>query len=255
MATNTEARVPATKKISDRVLTIVVLACITLASILTCAWLYWQLGGSRLDAIPAGTGTEAAQPTGRQQTDLEALLPPGSTILETLQADVDNDGRRETLVAFNLPDEPGGLLVVDAEIGRERETWTVQPTTEGKVADLELADVNADHDFEILIHKATEDDKWHYLHIYDWDGTSLVGLDPHGGPLDDMDGFQSACLPPELRDVDMDGGLELMVYQDQSAHDRLSVLVYTWTGGMFAYEDALYVVGPVRPAHCGETLQ
>ena len=244
-----------TTEIRNRVLAVAILVCV----IVLCVWTFESISQNRRDSqltqMPPGTEAVVVPPTGQTQTDLEALLPEGSSIVKTLQADLDDDGQNESLAAFNLSHEAGGLLVVHSQTDREPQVWTVEPRPEGQVVDLVLVDVNADRDSEVLLHEALEDKKQHYLHILDWDGTSLVRLNPHDGPLDGMEGFQSDCLPSEFKDVNMDGALELLVYQDQPSYGRLTVLVYIWTNGVFAYDDANYVVGPSRPAHCAEVPQ
>lgn len=182
----------------------------------------------------------------------EDLLPAGTVVLSESRADVDEDGIEEIVIAFNDRDQPfavgaGGLLVVGTEEGHRYEAWRVQPSTEGRVAKLALEDINGDGNVEILLYKASEDGTRHYLHIHDWKTSAYVAITPRGGPLDGSQAFESAYYPPDFVDVDADGADELLVYKEEPGYQRLGVLAYIWTNGMFVYEDSYYVVGPSLP--------
>ena len=245
-------RTLAAKRGDVRLLTIIVLTCFTLIWVLTRVYIITMTQQPDLSPASAMLGEGAISPSNLRAQDIEDLLPPGTTLLERLEADLNNDGEPEIVLAFNDagdPDRSGmaGIAILVRDGDEYRKTWEVRPLSEGEAADVVVRDINMDGVLEVLLYKSTEDRAHHSLHIFAWDGADYLSITPHGGPLDGMEAFVSAYYPPDFADVDMDGSRELLAYEEQPAYERLEVLVYAWDGETLVYDNLYIVLGPPRP--------
>jgi hypothetical protein len=229
-------------------------AILLLGPALALAWMLIQ--GAAITYL-RGSQSPARQqdlvgPTKPEASDATAFLPPGTVLFNTLQADLDGDGLAERALVFNDGESPygpgmGGVVILDDEANGFSEAHESRPTSEGRVTDAAVRDINADGAPELLIYKSSEDGSAQNLCIYQWDGSAFAILVPHGGPLDAAQAFTSAYYPPKFTDVDMDGDKELLAYEDQPPHERLGVLVYVWDGEALVYKDSYIILGPERP--------
>jgi hypothetical protein len=196
-------------------------------------------------------GITTPEPNG-EAPDPMAFLPPGTVLFDALSADLDGDGSSERVLVFNDEESPyesgmGGVVLVKEGAGSPPDAYEVRPSSEGKVTDAAIRDINADGVPELLIYKSSEDETSHFLHLYSWDGSQLVNLAPDGGTPDGGDAFASTYYTSEFKDLDMDGDDELLTYEDQPQYERLKVLVYVWNGEAFVHDDLYIVLGPPRP--------
>jgi hypothetical protein len=229
-----------------------------LAVALTLSWILIEgplaayLRQSQLSAsVGELLGLTTPEPNG-EAPDAMAFLPPGTVLFDTLSADLDGDGSSERVLVFNDEESPygsemGGAVLLKEGAGSSSEASEVRPSSEGKVTDAAVRDINADGIPELLIYKSSEDQTSHFLYLYTWDGWQFVNLAPDGRALDGLDAFASIYYPPEFKDLDMDGDDELLTYEDQPEYERLKVLVYVWHGEAFVHDDLYIVLGPPRP--------
>ncbi len=195
----------------------------------------------------------AISPPSLQPQDPGHLLPPGTTLLERLEADLNNDGEPELVLAFHGAGGPyksdtAGISILVRDGDGYRKTWEAHPLSEGRVSDAMVRDVNVDRIPEILVFTTSEDEANHSLYILAWDGSTYSFLSPHGGPLADDTGFTSAYYAPEVRNVDSVPLDEIAVYEDKGSSERLRAIIYRWDGETYTYTDWITVLGPTRPS-------
>lgn len=198
--------------------------------------------------IPQTAG-QTFLPQNGQGVGPEDYLPPGTTLLDTLQADLDNDGASETVLAFNSEDhayEPGngGAVVVDDPTDHQpKTTWDMRPPSGGRLREIAIRDINVDGVLEVLLYKSTEDQTRHYLHIFAWNGASYAYLSTNG-----EEAVISAYYPPEVRNVDSGEAEELLLFVEVGSSERLRTIVYHWDGESYARADWITILGPLRRA-------
>lgn len=229
---------------------------------LACFSLTWLL-----TRVYVGTKTQQWQPFSRVLTSGEwktpvvnspapradAFLPPQTILLESLEADVDDDGRSDMVLIFNSQDDPygaaaGGVTIIAHDGDEYRKIWETRPLSEGRVADAVIRDVNCDGILEILLFKSTEDRAKHFLYIFAWNGTAYTHLGPDGGAVAGQEAFISAYYPPAVRNVDSTNLDEIVTFEDKASSDRLEAMVYRWNGKVYTYVDWIITLGPPRPS-------
>lgn len=242
-----EARRPA-----GWVLTIIVLTCLSLIWALTRVYITPITQQPDLSSPSAVVSEPAISSSDRHAQDAEHLLPPGTTLLERLEADLNNDGEPEIVLAFNDSGDPhksemAGIAILVADGDDYQNTWEVRPLSEGKAADVLVRDINLDGVLEVLLYKNTEDGTRHSLHIFAWDHTGYASLGPGLAVRGADEVFTSAFYPPQVRNVDSTAFEEIVVFEDESSSERLKVIVYQWDGEAYAPVDWMIMLGPLRP--------
>jgi hypothetical protein len=201
------------------------------------------LRGSQLPSPLAGLLTSVSTGRGEQPAD---LLPQGTVLLSTLQADLDNDGLSETLLVFNAEDTPyesgaGGVIVLDEAPDGSIAVSELRPRSEGSVTDAGIRDINLDGVLELLVYKSSEDETNHYLHVFAWRATGWTSLGPDG-----EEAFLSAYYPPQVRNIDSANSEEITVFEDSQSGERLDAVVYSWDGDNYTRADWIVTLGPLR---------
>jgi hypothetical protein len=228
-------------------------AWLLMVLILSCFTLIWVLSGvyvganmRRLQASSPQSVLEvgAAPPLDLHTPHLESLLPAESHIVSRLDADLDNDGREETVVAFNgesdgVQEGHTGLMVFEREGTSYSGAWQVLTGSERRVSALLVQEINRDGVVEILLFNTADDEIAHYLYVYAWRGPSYVPLRPRGGPFEGGEGFESAYYPPTLHDLDLDDSLDIVCFREGASDLVLDPIVYIWSGEAYAYTDLI----------------
>lgn len=237
------------KKSGVYVLTVLMLACITLIWVLSRVYLSPHLPEWEFLSLIPQTARQTAAPPNEQGLGPEGYLPPGTTLLETLQADLDNDGASEDVLIFNSQEHPyeqgmGGALVLDRDTNQQgTKTWQMRPPSEGRVAEPAIRDINLDGVLELLLYKSTEDGSKHLLHVFAWNGTEYAPLGPDGeGAL------VSAYYPAEVRNIDLTDSEEIVLFEGDGSSERLRAVVYRWDGEGYARAPWIIMLGPSRPS-------
>ncbi len=195
----------------------------------------------------APANEQTALPSSLQAQDAAQFLPPGSTLLELREADLNNDKESEFVLVFTgESDASGSAMAGAAVVARDgedyRKTWEMQLSSPAQVDDLVIDDINLDHILEVLVFQSTGDGAEQLLHIFAWNGAEYAVLGADGeGP------FVSAYYPPEVRNVDSTGIDEIVVFEDDSSSERLKAVIYRWTGESYTSVDWIIVPGRPRP--------
>lgn len=230
-----------------RLLAIIALTCLMSVWVLTRVHIITMRQQPDLSPASAMLGERAISPSNQQAQDVEDLLPPGTTLLERLEADLNNDGESELVLDFNDagdPDKSGmaGIAILVRDGDDYRKTWEVRPSSEGGAADVLVRDINMDGVLEVLLYKSTEDRAHHSLHIFAWNGTRYASLSADG-----EEAFVSTYYPPEVRNVDSTDLEEVVVFKDDLSSQRLKAVIYRWDGEAYVSVDWIIMLGPPRP--------
>jgi hypothetical protein len=203
-----------------------------------------QLHPSESSVLP---DEQTAPPSSLQAQDAAQFLPPGSTLLELREADLDNDKESEFVLVFTgESDASGSAMAGAAVVARDgedyRKTWEMQLSSPAQVDDVVIDDINSDRILEVLVFQSAGEGAAQLLHIFAWDGTEYAVLGADGeGP------FVSAYYPPEVRNVDSTGIDEIVVFEDDPSSERLKAVTYRWTGEAYTSVDWIIVPGRPRP--------
>lgn len=236
-----------------QLLIILILTCFCLTWLLTRVYVFTTVQQPQL-SLPSFMPGEATVPFLHLQTlDAEAFLPTETILVQSFEADLDNDGRPEAVLIFTDEDDPyrpgaSGITIVARDGHEYRKTWEARPSSEGRVANAVVRDINMDGTLEILIFKGTEGEAKHSLHIFAWNGKEYASLRPRGGPLAGQEAFVSAYYPPEMRSLDSIDPDEIIVFEDEGSSERLDAIIYRWDGAAYTYVDWIIVLGPPRPS-------
>ena len=231
-----------------------ILACFCLIGfiwMLGQGFLAWRSQQLRMQGPPAGAGRTSATPPSLPSPRAESFMPSDATLVDSLEADLDDDGEAEIAIAFNSSPEQAGLVILDYSEGGWRQTWEAKPPLDGAVTKAEIRDVNLDGSPEILLFNTLENQEKQVLCVYAREGADHVLLTPVGGPLEGRQCFVSAFYAPEFRNVDVVDVEEILVYEDDPSHTRLVARPYWWDGEAYSYASWLFILGRPRPSSEG----
>lgn len=229
-------------------LTIPVLACLGLVWVLAQVYLTTVTQQPQPSSPSVMQQDQLASPSSLQALNAVDLLPPGSTLLELREADLNNDGDSEFVLVFTGEGDAygsgmTGIAVVARHEDSYRKTWDMQLSSEGQVADVATRDINLDGVQELLVLQSSEDGAKHFLHIFAWDGAKYTSLGADG-----EEAFESAYYPPEVRNVDSTDLDEVVVFEDDLSSQRLKAAIYYWNGKAYARVSWIIILGPPRPS-------
>jgi hypothetical protein len=196
---------------------------------------------------------QSTSPSASEGLDFEAFLAPGTTLLETLEADLDNDGDSEMVLSFGTEGDrygsgASGIAIVARDGGEYHKVWEARPSSEGQVADVVIRDINKNGIPEVLFFKSTEDGARHFLHVFAWDGTRYTSLSPNVAGPGAEEAFTSVYYPPQVRNVDSTALEEIVVFEDDASSERLKAIVHRWDGEAYRPVDWIVMLGPLPPA-------